>query len=72
MRLLARAVVGREIELRGEKAREALQGSDLVQAEEILRSALELDPENQQAQIRLVRFYLANVDKEKALSLAQN
>ncbi len=71
MRLLARAVIGREIETRGDEARRALQSSDLVRAEEILHGALELDPENAQAQIRLARFYLKNGDKEKALELAR-
>jgi len=70
-RMLARAVVGREIEIRAEAAREAVQVTDLVRAEEILRSALDLDPENEQAQVRLVRFYLDNIDKEKALALAR-
>jgi len=70
-RMLARAVVGREIEIRAESAREAVQATDLVRAEEIFRSALALDPENEQAQVRLVRFYFDNVDKEKALALAR-
>ena len=69
--MLARGVVGREIEIRGESAREALQATDLVKAEELLQSALALDGGNEQAQVRLVRFYLANGDKEKALALGR-
>ena len=71
MRLLARAVIGREIEIRGVNAVQALQTSDLDRAEQILRGALELDPENSQAQIRLVRFHLQTANREEALSLAR-
>ena len=39
-RMLARAVVGREIEIRAESAREAVQATDLVRAEEIFRTLL--------------------------------
>lgn len=70
MRLLARAVLGREIEKRGLDARQALQGSDILGAEELLRSALALDGKNHQAQIRLIRFLLANGAREEALKLA--
>ena len=71
LRRLARAVIGKEIEMRSTKAREALQRSDLLGAEEILRGNLELDPENKQAQIRLVRFHFNNGDRDKALESAR-
>ena len=71
MRLFARAVIGREIEIRSLKAVQALQRSDLAAAEETFRSCLELDPENRQAQIRLVRFLIKNADQDRALAVAR-
>lgn len=71
MRLLARAVLGREIEIRAGRALQALQRSDVVEAETILQQALELDPANRQAQIRLTRFYFENEEKDKAFDLAR-
>ena len=71
MQALARSVIGREIEIRGEKAKQALQASDVLQAEEILRGALKLDPEHPQAQIRLARFLLRHGDREDALRMAR-
>ena len=71
MRVMARAIVGREVEIRGYKAKQALQASELTKAEELLRGALALDSGNQQAQIRLVRFLLKTGDKDKALALAR-
>ncbi len=71
MRQLVRAVIGKEIEIRGEEATQALQASDIQKAEDILRGALELDPQNRQAQIRLVRFYLETKGKQEAIEAAQ-
>ena len=71
MLLLVRSVIGREIELRAEEATQALQASDVAKAEEILRGALELDPQSAQAKVRLVRFYFMNGQKEKALALGR-
>ncbi len=71
MRQLVRAVIGKEIEIRGEEATQALQTSDIQRAEEILRGALELDPQNRQAQIRLVRFYLETGSRQAALEIAK-
>jgi len=69
-RLLARAVIGREIAARCEKAIEAVQTSDLAAAEDLLRGAMELDPQNRRAKIRYVRHFLGIGDREKAVRLA--
>ncbi len=71
LRILARAVVGREIEVRALQARQLASSSDLAGAEKLLQSCLELDPDNQVAQIKLIRFYLRNGDKKKAIELAR-
>ena len=71
MKRLARAVIGREIAIRTDEATQALQTSDLGRAEELLRGALKLDPQNCLAQIRLVRFHLKSGDTEKAIALAR-
>ena len=56
LRILARAVVGREIEVRALHAQQLASSSDLAGAEKLLQSCLELDPGNQVAQIKLIRF----------------
>ncbi len=71
MRILVRSIVGREIEVRGTRAVRALQGADVAQAEKILLDALELDPENRQAQIRLARFFLKTDNVDKAIELTR-
>lgn len=71
LRLMARAIVGREIEVRAHEANRALQTSDIAKAEKLLKSALALDPTNHQGQIRLVRFYLKTGRKDEAVELAR-
>jgi len=70
LRFMARAIVGRQIWDMCRKARETLQGGDIVEAEDLLNKALELDPENHRARIRMVRHHLMTGNKEKALTLA--
>jgi hypothetical protein len=71
MRILCRAVIGREIEIRRLNAKQALQTADITKAETILRSALDLDPENHQARTGLARFYFKTGEKEKMLEIAR-
>ncbi|MHC5055185.1 MAG: hypothetical protein ACYTKD_10770 [Planctomycetota bacterium] len=71
LRLLARAVVGREVDRLCDEAREAAQRSDVPRAEELFRSALELDPESHLAKVRFVRHVLAQGERDRALSLAE-
>ncbi len=68
---LARSVVGREIEALCIEAIELSQQADLEGAEKRFREALELDSENNQAQVRYVRFLLGTGQREKALKLAK-
>jgi hypothetical protein len=71
MRLLARAVVGRQVEALCGKALDALQASEVQRAEALYAEALALDPNNPQAQVRLLRFYLNNEEPNKALAFAR-
>ena len=69
--LLARSVVGRVIEIQCDEARQAQQSSDIARAEQMLRQAMELDPDNHQAKIRLARLLLETGDKDEAMALAR-
>jgi hypothetical protein len=68
---LAGSVIGREIESLCDRATEAAQRSELLEAEELIGRALALDPESLHARIRLVRFHLGAGDREKAIGLAE-
>ncbi|MHC4247924.1 MAG: HEAT repeat domain-containing protein, partial [Planctomycetota bacterium] len=71
LRLLALAVVGREVERVCSDATQAAQRSDVPRAEELFRSALELDPDSHLAKVRFVRHVLAQGERERALALAK-
>jgi len=71
LRDLARSVLGREIAIRCGKAIEAFQTADIVKADELLDSALDLDPGNERAKICRIRHYLDLGEKEKALAFAK-
>ena len=68
---LARAVVGREAEVRCSEADRAFGEGDIADARELLNSALELDPENEQVRVRLMRHYLLVDDRATALKLGR-
>lgn len=71
LQFLARAIIGREIEFLCNEAYETISTAEFEKGEKLLRQALELDPENNQARIRMVRHYLAAGMKKKALELAE-
>ncbi len=71
IRLLCRSVLGRYIQLLCNEATESLQSADSDKAEKLLLKALSIDPENEAAKIRLVRFHLTMGDREKAIELAR-
>ncbi|MBN1258005.1 MAG: hypothetical protein JXA52_09915 [Planctomycetes bacterium] len=72
LKYFAHLLVGREVTFRCEEATQLLQrNADVVGAEKMLRSALELDPENHRAKIRLVRHFLNIQQREKAIELAE-
>ena len=71
MAFLARSVVGREITIRCEEAAQALLSADVSKAKALIEGALVLDPENQQAQVRLARLYLATGDSTAAVAAAR-
>lgn len=71
LKLLARSVLGRQITILCEESRELLLKSDVNGAEQKLREALALDPENHQARIRLARFFLSLGQKEKGIEIAR-
>lgn len=71
LRQMARAIIGRQMEVMGYNARQKLQASDVAEAEKMLRDALTLDPENHLGRIRLVRFLLQTGRKDEALQTAR-
>jgi hypothetical protein len=71
LQYLARSVVGRQVEIYLDQSREALTSGDLVRAESLLQKAIELDPSNQQGNIRYARYFLTTGEKAKALDLAE-
>ena len=72
LRLLAQGVVNREVEIRGFDALAAMDSAQVDKAKELLESALALDPQNDQARIRMARYYLAINDEAKALESARS
>lgn len=68
---LNRAVLGREISRLVEKAFDLLGSGNFEKGEKMVRRALELDPQNHQAQVRLARYYLKAGMKAKALEMAE-
>ena len=71
MIFLNRAVLGREINRLVEKAFQLLAAGDFEKGEKMVRQALELDPQNHQARVRLPRYYLKAGMKAKALAMAE-
>lgn len=71
MKLLAKAVLGREIEILGVDATQAVQTSDVPKAQKLLERALALDEENCQAQIRLARFHYRHGQAQDGIDLAR-
>ena len=68
---LARAVVGRQVEILCERAKRARETAEIDKAEQFFRQALQLDPENQQAQVLLARHFFAIGDKRRCLQEAE-
>ena len=68
---LARSVVGRQIEILGRQADRARERAETDEAERLLKQALALDPQHHQAQVRLIRHYLAVEDEARAVELAE-
>jgi len=71
LQFLARSVVGRRIADLCVRSMELLQRAEPVEAEELLHQALQLDPDNRRAQIRMVRYLLTTGRKQEALRLAE-
>lgn len=71
LRFLARAVIGRQIEILCRRAIRAQQSSQPAEAERLLNDAIALDETNHQAQIRLVKFLLKEGRREDALHVAR-
>jgi len=71
MRLLGSSVLGQQIESLGVQAVQAAQRGEMDRAEKCLAEALELDPNNHQARLRLARFRLANSPRPEALAAAR-
>jgi len=71
LRLRAREVLGREIQIRCRRSRESFQKTDVATAEKLLREAMEIDPESYQAKTRLVRLLLTLGRRDEALALAR-
>lgn len=72
MKLMARSVLGHEIEVRGLDAAGAEQGADLDAAQRILQSALEIDPQSYAVKIRIARTLLRQGRKDEALEKLRN
>jgi len=71
LQFMARSVLGSLVRLRCDQAREAQQRADMGRAEELLNEAIELDPEHQMPQIRLVRLFLRTGRRQQAIALAR-
>jgi len=71
LRLLAASVVGRQVEILCTQATACQQRGDVELAGRLLEQALQLDQQNHQARIRLVRHVLATGKTQRALALAK-
>jgi len=70
LKFLARSVLGRRIEELCNEATQAAQRSDPLRAEDLLKKAFELDPENHQARIRAARLQFSLGGEEAAIAMA--